>query len=249
VEAEAKKQGFNFLSGGSATVVKHFDPGMDFKEEPFVNFQMFEESVASNGSPSSEDGSDNDSQTCWSSRETGSRKRLSSSPSTTVGQIKKRRGNVKNDYEGLSPADCDRLKQKRERNKQAAARCRQRREDMIKTLSDKVKKNQTEKESLLKEVADLRKQKSTLEDLLKHHQNNGCLQTTSVKLRRPLTLNVLPSSFPNVQTIRYPIDTPQSRINAFDNIPTGLTPNIENSSSLSEEFKFSLPNGRSMTIL
>jgi hypothetical protein len=50
----------------------------------------------------------------------------------------KRRGNLKLDYHGLPSKERQQLLQRRERNKLAAARCRQRREDLIQSLTGEV---------------------------------------------------------------------------------------------------------------
>lgn len=106
----------------------------------------------------------------------------------------KRRGNVKNDYDGLPARERELLRQRRERNKLAAARCRQRREDLTKRLSDQVKAGDAKKDALQREVDDLKEEKSRLERLLREHEAvcglKGSPNVPRAKRSRPAHLDL-----------------------------------------------------------
>jgi len=165
----------------------------------------------------------------------------------SANQTKRRLGNVKDDYDGLSPDDHHRLRLKRERNKLAAARCRQRRENLIHTLSDQLKKSEAERCSHLRNIEQLRQQKMALEELLVLHKANGCVLSSSQgplkKPQRPVTLDLPPGC---CQTYHYPLDTPESLLNAFDTLPTGLSPSCEHGLS---DVNFFVNTGKFMAIL
>merc|ERR1712165_181683 len=74
------------------------------------------------------------------------------------------------DDSDLSPEEVDRLRIRRERNKQAAARCRKRRMDTISTLEDEVRQLESKKRIHEDEIADLREKKMQLEYILSQHQ-------------------------------------------------------------------------------
>lgn len=81
----------------------------------------------------------------------------------------KRKGNRKDDYDGLPPAQRQLLAQKRERNKQAAARCRQRKMDLTNTLLEEVNMWKGKKSELEEEIRLLQSQKEELEFVLQAH--------------------------------------------------------------------------------
>jgi len=74
------------------------------------------------------------------------------------------------DDSDLSPEEVDRLRIRRERNKQAAARCRKRRMDTISTLEDEVRQLENKKRIHEDEIANLREEKMQLEYILSQHQ-------------------------------------------------------------------------------
>jgi len=74
------------------------------------------------------------------------------------------------DDSDLSPDEVDRLRIRRERNKQAAARCRKRRMDTISTLEDEVRQLENKKRIHEDEIANLREEKMQLEYILSQHQ-------------------------------------------------------------------------------
>merc|ERR1719411_643171 len=74
------------------------------------------------------------------------------------------------DDSDLSPEEVDRLRIRRERNKQAAARCRKRRIDTISTLEDEVRQLESKKRIHEDEIANLREEKMQLEYILSQHQ-------------------------------------------------------------------------------
>merc|ERR1712150_443599 len=74
------------------------------------------------------------------------------------------------DDSDLSPDEVDRLRIRRERNKQAAARCRKRRMDTISTLEDEVRQLENKRHIHEDEIANLREEKMQLEYILSQHQ-------------------------------------------------------------------------------
>jgi len=74
------------------------------------------------------------------------------------------------DDSDLSPEEVERLLIRRERNKQAAARCRKRRMDTISTLEDEVRQLENKKRIHEDEIANLREEKMQLEYILSQHQ-------------------------------------------------------------------------------
>ncbi|XP_046877320.1 fos-related antigen 1a isoform X1 [Hypomesus transpacificus] len=72
--------------------------------------------------------------------------------------------------EHLSPEELERRKIRRERNKQAAAKCRNRRRELTDTLQTETDQLEGEKSRLQKEVAELQKEKEKLELVLEAHR-------------------------------------------------------------------------------
>ncbi|OCT84134.1 fos-related antigen 1 [Xenopus laevis] len=72
--------------------------------------------------------------------------------------------------EHLSPEEDERRRVRRERNKIAAAKCRNRRKELTDYLQAETDKLEEEKSSLQKEIAELQKQKDKLELILEAHQ-------------------------------------------------------------------------------
>jgi len=94
---------------------------------------------------------------------------------------RKRKGNMKDDYDDLPPTERQRLIMRRERNKQAAARCRQRREDLTQSLMNEVKMWEGKKNDLEEEIQQLRSQKEELEYILQAHSSTCGLMTTQTR--------------------------------------------------------------------
>ncbi|XP_030622626.1 fos-related antigen 1a [Chanos chanos] len=72
--------------------------------------------------------------------------------------------------EHLSPEELERRRIRRERNKMAAAKCRNRRRELTETLQSETDQLEDEKSRLQKEIADLEKQKEKLELVLEAHR-------------------------------------------------------------------------------
>jgi len=99
---------------------------------------------------------------------------------------RKRKGNMKDDYDDLPPTERQRLIMRRERNKQAAARCRQRREDLTQSLMTEVKMWEGKKNDLEEEIRQLRSQKEELEYILQAHSSTCGLMTTQTRNPAPV---------------------------------------------------------------
>jgi len=105
-----------------------------------------------------------------------------SSPVVSSSSADKRRGKANKrgrkpagdraiDEESLSPTERKRLNVRRERNKQAAARCRNRRLDLTNKLSDEVEVWEGKKKSLTQEIHELTAAKRELEFVLEAHSH------------------------------------------------------------------------------
>merc|ERR1719490_98643 len=105
-----------------------------------------------------------------------------SSPVVSSSSTDKRRGKANKsgrkpagdraiDEESLSPTERKRLNVRRERNKQAAARCRNRRLDLTNKLSDEVEVWEGKKKSLTQEIQELTAAKKELEFVLEAHSH------------------------------------------------------------------------------
>ncbi|KAI2656803.1 Fos-related antigen 2 [Labeo rohita] len=72
--------------------------------------------------------------------------------------------------EHLSPEEIERRRIRRERNKMAAAKCRNRRRELTDTLQNETDQLEDEKSRLQKEIAELQKEKEKLELVLEAHR-------------------------------------------------------------------------------
>jgi len=73
--------------------------------------------------------------------------------------------------EEFSPEEAERLKIRRERNKEAAARCRKRKLDQIETLEKQVSDWESKTSQLQKELINLKHERDELQYLLEQHSN------------------------------------------------------------------------------
>lgn len=80
---------------------------------------------------------------------------------------------------GMSPAEEEKRKVRRERNKLAAARCRKRRVDQTNELCDKVTQLEREKQKLQNEIQELQNLKEDLEFCLDNHRAHCQMNVTS----------------------------------------------------------------------
>ncbi|KAL5285347.1 FOSL2 family protein [Megaselia abdita] len=104
----------------------------------------------------------------------------------------------------LSPEEEEKRRVRRERNKQAAARCRKRRVDQTNDLCEKVTHLENTKASLENEVKILNEQRAALEESLREHalvckmnHPGGRLSPFDLK-PSPLPFDLKPKSIPNV---------------------------------------------------
>ncbi|KAJ8308296.1 hypothetical protein KUTeg_013170 [Tegillarca granosa] len=103
--------------------------------------------------------------------------------------LKRKSGKQRGDDKYLSPEEADRRKIRRERNKVAAAKCRQRRVDHTNRLVEETEKLEEEKGNLEVEIQSLQQQKDQLEFILQAHRplckashsQNGELNLVKVK--------------------------------------------------------------------
>merc|ERR1711913_55462 len=138
-------------------------------------------------------------------------------------------------------------KRKMNRNRLAAAKCRQKRLDQIADLQVEVSKWERRNRSLEEEVAALREEKEELQYILAAHRTYCTLQVKveqvesegkqespaffdnleqmTVKPQRPVSLSLTPVTVKNIEGV--PIDTPSNGILSFNTLlegRTGLTP-------------------------
>merc|ERR1712062_712376 len=149
----------------------------------------------------------------------------------------------KAEEELLDPEEDEKRKMRRNRNRLAAARCRQKRLDQIETLQVEVNNWEIKNRSLEEEVAALKADKEELQYILAAHRNSCSLQVKvepateeespvfvqvqpsleTVKPQRPGSLSLIPVN--NIEGVS--IDTPSNGILSFSTLldgKTGLTP-------------------------
>ncbi|XP_072298182.1 protein c-Fos-like [Eucyclogobius newberryi] len=102
----------------------------------------------------------------------GKAKPFGASQASSVAGASKAKSSKKGKKEQLSKEEEDRRKIRRERNKIAAAKCRNRRKELIDTLQAETDLLEDEKTSLQTEIADLLKEKERLEKVLVSHQSS-----------------------------------------------------------------------------
>merc|ERR1712088_1275922 len=159
----------------------------------------------------------------------------------------------KAEEELLDPEEDEKRNMRRNRNRLAAARCRQKRLDQIESLQVEVNNWEKRNRSLEEEVAALKADKEELQYILAAHRSSCSLQVKvepateeespvfvqvqpsleTVKPQRPGSLS-LPMTVNNIEGVS--IDTPSNGILSFNTLlegKTGLTPtNILSPSSL-----------------
>lgn len=112
--------------------------------------------------------------------------RVSNSGSATrVRSLAGRKPNsVKGDgLDHLPPDERDKIRQRRQKNKEAAARCRQKRVDLTNTLAQQVEAEQASKAKLQQEIRKLRAESEKLKRQLEAHRAYGCNLTAAVANR------------------------------------------------------------------
>jgi len=149
------------------------------------------------------------------------------------------RANKRRAEEELDPEEDAKRKMRRNRNRLAAAKCRQKRLDQIADLQVEVAKWEMKNRSLEEEVASLREEKEELQYVLAAHRQSCTLQIKveqeesqsqspvlePAKPQRPASLSLTPVTVKNIEGV--PIDTPSNGILSFNTLlegRTGLTP-------------------------
>ena len=111
---------------------------------------------------------DDDSSNCSFSPPTAKKSKRS-------GAGRKPGAHVKSD-EDLNPEEYERLEVRRQRNKEAAARCRKRRVDLTNSLQEEVDSFEAKRRALEEEIQQLKGQKEELEFILEAHSHTCKLQ-------------------------------------------------------------------------
>jgi len=143
--------------------------------------------------------------------------------------------------DSVDPEEDAKRKMRRNRNRLAAAKCRQKRLDQIADLQVEVSKWEMKNRSLEEEVAALREEKEELQYILAAHRNTCTLQVKveeeeesqspvfpeqmTAKPQRPVSLSLTPVTVKNIEGVS--IDTPSNGILSFNTLlegRTGLTP-------------------------
>merc|ERR1712045_746148 len=141
----------------------------------------------------------------------------------------------------LDPEEDAKRKMRRNRNRLAAAKCRQKRLDQISELQVEVTNWERRNRSLEEEVAALREEKEELQYILAAHRTYCTLQVKveeeeesqspvlmeqiTAKPQRPVSLSLTPVTVKNIEGVS--IDTPSNGILSFNTLlegRTGLTP-------------------------
>lgn len=87
---------------------------------------------------------------------------------------RKPRGTRGDDLEDLQPEEREKVVSRRQKNKEAAARCRQKRVDLTNSLAKEVEEHQVIKCRLEQEIKKLRREQENLRRVLENHQAYGC---------------------------------------------------------------------------
>ena len=161
---QSGKTYFN-LTGGTTTIVAH-----KFEPPTTISIPKLDDGDDFSSNFSEESDEDYRPQPKMLKRFKSSSNKLPAKNRSGTAAGNKRKGNRKDDYDGLPIEEQSRLKQKREKNKEAAARCRQRKVDQINTLSKEVQMWMGKKSNLEKEIQELRVQKEELEYILQAHR-------------------------------------------------------------------------------
>jgi len=116
-----------------------------------------------------------------------------SSTSSSTGRTSRRPGRKsaatnRQEEEEFSPEEAERLKIRRERNKEAAARCRKRKLDQIETLEKQVSDWESKTSQLQKELINLKHERDELQYLLEQHSTQCRYTTTNI------TNNIYPTA-------------------------------------------------------
>uniref|UniRef100_M4AFI6 Protein c-Fos n=1 Tax=Xiphophorus maculatus TaxID=8083 RepID=M4AFI6_XIPMA len=127
--------------------------------------------------------------------------------SSPTGAKRARTCNKKAQKEQPSKEDEERRRVRRERNKIAAAKCRNRRRELIDSLQAETDSLEEEKSTLQTEIADLLKEKERLEHILASHQSSCKLPAQDDMLQDP------PAS-PQLLSILENVKTPESNVAA-----------------------------------
>lgn len=141
--------------------------------------------------------------------------------------------------EEMTPEELERRKRRRERNKHAAAKCRQRRVDQTNELLEETKSLEQESQKLQKEIETLERLKHQLEFVLEAHKPS-CKADVAINQYPVLKVepcsNIAPTSHPAQRPTSLPIATTTTPSSAsmlvstsashlsFDFPLTGLTP-------------------------
>lgn len=121
--------------------------------------------------------------------------------------------------EGMSPEEKERLYLRRQRNKEAAARCRKRRVDQTNTLQDQVDQWMAKKRDMEEEIGQLTREKEELEFILSQHCQADGLCAIGGKRRRTMIVpaQIVVRRAPTVASTRNLIQQQQQhqQINVF----------------------------------
>uniref|UniRef100_A0A3B3VBP8 Protein c-Fos n=1 Tax=Poecilia latipinna TaxID=48699 RepID=A0A3B3VBP8_9TELE len=123
-----------------------------------------------------------------------------SNQSSPTGAKRAKTCNKKAQKEQPSKEDEERRRIRRERNKIAAAKCRNRRRELIDSLQAETDSLEEEKSTLQTEIADLLKEKERLEHILASHQSSCKLPALDDMLQDPPASPPLLSILENVKT-------------------------------------------------
>lgn len=134
----------------------------------------------------------------------------------------------------LPPDEARKRQDRRERNKQAAARCRRRREELAETLSLKTNQLSQEQENLKKNYDDLIKEKLKLENLFNEHVKECGKEKSATTALTPISaglnqkenfLNYLETNEKNKNVLTRPNNLNlKNTTSSSNNLPTLVTP-------------------------
>lgn len=122
----------------------------------------------------------------------------------------RRSAKVESDDEASSPEEAERLRVRRERNKEAAARCRKRKMDQIETLEKQVAEWESRNKDLQRKMQELKEEKDAVTFMLENHDcqktfhNNQQHITTTQEYILPTMGNINTNTTTHQQILRVP---------------------------------------------
>lgn len=195
----------------------------------------FENEMVSDGDTNSDDDDDDSNMSFEPTPSKRSKTSSGVSSSTSPRRLPGPKSSIRT--EDMTPEEIQRRQRRRERNKQAAARCRQRRIDITNQLLAETQQLEADAQRLEREIENLQKQRDQLEFVLEAHRPSCCgdipeikpehIAVNPVNQASAVASAVRPSTLP-ISNKMVPT-TLDSAAFSFDLGSTGFTPVVSSS--------------------